>query len=189
MKKILLTALLSISLISAKAQLGVRVGGTLANISNNSNVSTDNTLGINFGAVFNIGSENLTFKPGIIFTQKGYEFSSFNTRMRINYLDIPLNVAYKVMDKIQIEAGPYIGYGLSARAHSGSNSSKVDFSSNGLSELDGGVNLGVSYFMKPQFQLGLGYNLGLLDIDNSSSGKITNNYLSLNLTYYLGSKD
>ncbi len=189
MKKIFLISLLSICLVNVKAQLGFRLGGTMANISNNSNVTTDNTFGMNFGAVFNIGSKNLTFKPGILFTQKGYEFSQYDTRLRINYLDVPLNLAYKFLDKIQVEAGPYLGYGLSARSHSGSNSRDVEFSDNGLSNFDGGVNLGVSYYLIPSMQLGLGYNLGLIDIDNSNSGEIRNRYLSLNLTYYLGKKE
>jgi len=65
----------------------------------------------------------------------------------------------------------------------------LTFSDNGLSKFDGGLNAGVAFYIKPQIQLGLTYNLGLLDIDNSSSGKITNNYLSLNLVYFLGSKN
>jgi len=191
MKKIFLSAILSFGLLNLNAQLGLRVGGTLANITNNSSISTENVFGLNLGVVYNMGQKALTFKPGVIFTQKGYgvKFGGNTSTVNLNYIDIPLNLAYTINNKLQFEAGPYIGYALSGKVKSGSNSQDLTFSDNGLSRFDGGLNAGVAFYIKPQIQLGLTYNLGLLDIDNSSSGKITNNYLSLNLVYFLGSKN
>jgi len=189
MKKIILTALLSVFCNVVNAQVGLRIGATFANMYNKENIETEFIPGFNLGTVFNLGTQKITFKPGVIFTQKGYklEISNFNYKLRINYIDIPLNVAIKLVDKVQFEVGPYIGYALNAN----NSTRKINFSEDEISRIDGGLNTGAYFYLKPNIQIGLSYNLGLVNINNGETikMKIMNYYFNFNVIYFLNSKD
>jgi hypothetical protein len=68
-------------------------------------------------------SKNLIFRPAISFTQKGINFSSYDYermiyKIRLSYLDIPLSVAWRFVDKekfkTELMLGGYCAFKLSA---------------------------------------------------------------------------
>jgi hypothetical protein len=91
-----------------------------------------NLSGLNAGAFAEFEFGKLSLQPGLYFTQKGFNSKtsiivpvpqggpsgSFNAtgRVRLNYLQLPVNVLYNIAvkpGKIFLGGGPYYGYALS----------------------------------------------------------------------------
>ena len=115
-----------------------------------------------------------------MFSGQGYSFKgSDGNLVALNYLNVPLMAKYYVVKGLSIEAGPQIGYLLSAKNESTNvkdSFKKVDFA----------ANLGVGYKLKNGINFGARYNFGLLNINNVSgdSGKFRNSVLQLSVGYF-----
>lgn len=128
MNKQLIPALLAggLALLAAPAQaqttfsIGPQVGLTVAGASN----ASPNTSTIHYRAGFEAGVQSivqfghLAVQPSLHFSQKGlnehygYDLYSRYTDYRLNYLTLPLNVAYSLRPDgqgLQVFAGPYVG--------------------------------------------------------------------------------
>jgi len=215
-KFFVITTLITFTL-SAQAQVkfGIKAGVNLANISQNyedsdDEINTKSRLALNLGVTVDYAiSEKVSFQSGLSFSGKGFAlnlkepYDGYETegvkgysRLALNYLEIPVNVAYKIKD-FQIYAGPYLAVGISGKSKYdysitydyGSESytfedegsydykpvfgevSAADFSddSEPFRALDYGLNLGVGYDVGPVV-LSLGYSLGLGNITPKYEG-------------------
>ena len=187
MKKATIITLLMVSVFAANAQIGIRGGATLSNLKfDDSSLTGKNLMGVNLGITNAFGSGNTRFKTGLIFVQKGFKVDLYDDDMkfRMIYIDIPLNVSVKITEKLIVEGGPYLGIGLFAYTKYQNERSGWEWFDDG-GRLEGGVNAGISYLIQPKLQLGLSYNLGLLNIDDS---ELSNRYANLTLTYLLSKK-
>ncbi len=138
MKKILISALVTVGLFAfglqgySQVSFGVKTGLNVNNISQdfaNSDMEYDTKMkaGFHFGPAVNIGfTDQLGLQTGLIFTSKGFsmdldEWSNddFDVdgyfRFRFNYLEIPLSVAFNI-EGFQVYAGPYVAIGIGGTA-------------------------------------------------------------------------
>ena len=109
---------------------------------------------------------------------------------RMNYLDIPMNLLYKVDlsgAKLLLQAGPNLGIGLNGKEKYDDEEEDIEFGSDDdqLKRLDLGLNLGVGAEIQ-QVQVALNYTLGLSNISNYDEADLKNNVLSLSVTYLFG---
>ena len=187
MKKLLLLvfAFVSFSAVS-NAQLGIKAGLNLANISVSSegdSFEPDSKIGFHFGVTYTtMINDNISFRPGALFSTKGYKFTfleeDFNTNL--SYLEIPLDFVYKT-GSLDIHAGPYLGLLMSAK--SGDEDIKE-----GLESLDYGLNVGLSYNINANIGVGVNYGLGLANIGKTEDGDDTttkNKVIGISVTYAL----
>jgi Outer membrane protein beta-barrel domain len=210
MKKVFLSlAFISAVSIASQAQMrfGVNAGATLANIkvkSDGAKLNYDSKIGFTVGGVAEMPiNKQISFRPGISFTQKGYNFNSdvagYKTKYTstFNYLEIPLNVTYKTnvgSGKIFVGAGPSFAYAVSGKTKTEVNgqkqTEKVKFGSGSeeVKAFDFGGNILAGYELSNGAYIGLNYNMGFSDINNDAAAKVKNNYFGVRLGFLFGGK-
>ncbi len=104
-------------------QAGLSVGSNLSS-ARNSESDTDPVIRPRAGIFFELPiSGRFTLRPSILYSSKGYFFERksngrkfFENNIRVDYLEIPVNVMVSVGDifggNLSISAGPYFAYGF-----------------------------------------------------------------------------
>jgi hypothetical protein len=199
MKKLLFFSFFLMCLHFSYAQnIGIRGG---LNFSNGTSKSDDFTLDTETLTGFQIGltlevpvGEKTYFNTALLYTTKGYKFSLFGAEFKapLTYLEIPLNIEYKeevggVL--IFAEAGPYIGFGLSAKVKTGNTTQDIDFGSENdeLKRVDAGLNFGGGIELD-KIRLGINYEVGLVNIENTEDAKTKLRNFSIFAAYIISTK-
>ena len=165
-------------------------------------------------ADFPLENENLFIQPGFLFSQIGVRVETSETRrylrterrydeiykVSLNYIQIPVNIVYKSGSRLLLNAGPYLGFGLGGKAteetsvfeegklvDNDKDTEKINMGSSSKDDFKGfdfGLGIGVGMQLNDKFQVGAGYNLGLVSIIDDLF--IKNRAFSITLTYVLG---
>lgn len=207
MKKIILSvaAIFAFGVVSAQeTKFGVKAGLNLANLTGDvENASTK--VGFNVGGFVEIKlSDKFVFQPELLFSAQGAksdysvdygagENEKFESTVKLNYLNIPLMAKYYVADKFSLEAGPQLGFLMSAKADTDytyndgdgfteSVSTSVDVKDS-FKSIDFGLNLGAGYDFSDNFSAGVRYNLGLSSISEDSNADVKNAVISVGVGY------
>lgn len=114
-------------------------------------------------------SDKASFQPELLYSGQGYVGE--DTKKKFNYINVPLLLKYYVAENISIEAGPQIGFLISAIERG--NDGNTDFEDQNI--IDFGVNLGLGYEFPSGIFFQGRYNLGLTNI-NGSDGADTFKY-------------
>lgn len=196
MKKLLLSALVVMLVVSANAQVrfGVKAGLNSANQSYSVDgmgalsVSADPIIGFHLGVIADMAtSEKFSFQPGLLFSQKGSKISDVKTT--VNYIDIPLNLMLKFGSsdnfKVLGFAGPSISYALGGKV--GDESITFGSEAGQMKRLDFGLGFGAGVQFS-SFQATLGYNMGFANLSNEDGYKVKNKVLSISIAYLFGGK-
>jgi hypothetical protein len=197
MKKVFLSALLLTGLAgTAQAQsnvsLGLKAGGTLSSFSGEQASNYKSIVGFHAGAFANIGFTRLfAFQPEIMYSRKGAKLSGADFTTHLDYVDVPL-VFHVNVDGLFFEAGPQVGFLVSAKNKAGSVSTDVKPTYN---TVDAGYVAGLGYQRKTGLGIGLRYNGGFTNVEKSyTAGNITvqnnirNSAFQLYLTYSLNGR-
>ena len=178
MKKVLLiTAIAVLGLKSVNAQeieFGIKGGLNLAQIKGVTNQGSDRITDFSLGFLTEIPiSEKFSFQPELLYSGQG-------SSTKLNYLNIPLMGKYYLTRGLSLEAGPQLGYLLSAK-NNGTNLKST------FHKFDFGVNFGLGFKLKNGFNFGARYNLGLSDINKTinTSCKHKNEVFQLTIGYNL----
>lgn len=196
MKKIILTvaALAAFGYTNAQdLKFGVKAGLNLANISENydgydSDFDSDYKMkiGAHVGGFVEIKfTEKWALQPEVLFSMQGakLEESSYDdgdgnvysseSTINLNYINVPVMVKFYPIPKLFVEAGPQVGFLISAKAKNEGNYTDGDTTVNvdetvdvkdGYKSIDFGVNVGVGYEFTDMIFANLRYNIGLSDI-------------------------
>lgn len=204
MKKTLLSLCLLMASFAAFAQLptfGVKGGVNFATLhatvdgfsgSGNSGSLTS----FNVGAFVDFKFGNVSLQPALNFTGKGGSSSvsfddeaSSNSKVKLYYLQVPVNVVYHVpavVGDFYFGAGPYLGMGVSGKAKDDSgNSENVKFGSgqDELKRTDAGLDAIVGFKFKSGFLINANYDWGLTNITNVDGIKLTNRVFGISVGY------
>jgi hypothetical protein len=177
---------------------GLRGGVNFQNINgkdeNGEKLKNDLLTGFNIGlnAEIPVGVD-FYFQPGLLYSLKGAKSEddilgqSFNTTLKISYLEIPLNFLYKPLlgtGHLLLGFGPYVAFGVGGEAtFDGGGSSlteKVKFKKTVSSSdpndvvyirpMDAGANLLAGYEFSNRFSFQLNTQLGLVKINPEYEG-------------------
>jgi hypothetical protein len=192
---------------TAHAQATFSVGprlGLNASTTHFTYIESSTHAGLEAGLTGSLQMGHFAVQPSVLFSQKGYHahgglisFDSpvtYDETVRLNYLALPLNLAYTLGQGgqgLQIFAGPYLGLLLGGNyqrqvhvagsyqggpAHETEYSGKVkaasvfsDVDNRYLQRLDAGLQAGIGYRMKG-WQVQAGYSLGLRNLAASYQG-------------------
>jgi len=210
MKKIIVTVAAVFAFGFANAQetkFGVKGGLNVANLTGDDDEDNSSKIGFNAGGFVEIKVSNkFAIQPELLFSTQGTkaEFSedlgngdsySADGKLNLSYLNIPVMAKYYVADKFSLEAGPQIGFLMSAKSKytetltqgnvTTTSSAEEDVKSD-FESVDFGVNFGAGYDFTENLSLGLRYNLGLSNVYKTESGdnfKNSNNVFSVSLGY------
>lgn len=129
-------------------------------------------LGINAGfyASFDI-FERLAFRPEIQFVQKGHRLKPFaptdqpGSKINLSYVQVPLILSVKIMEKLYTDIGPSFGYKVLMRSES--DHFLIENYMNQFSEdFEISVLGGLRYSISEKFDISLQYNQGISNITN-----------------------
>ncbi|MDO6760615.1 porin family protein [Tamlana sp. 2_MG-2023] len=162
MKKLLLVIAVvlfgTVNLHAQDFQFGIKGGLNFATITGDNTLKSDMVTAFHVGGMLEIPiSEKFSVQPEILFSGAGYSFEDNITAL--NYLDIPIIAKYYVTKGLSLEAGPQIGFLLSAKTED------LD-----VRDAYDNVNLslatGVGYKLDNGLHFGARYNFGLTSMYN-----------------------
>ena len=184
MKKVLFAAVAVFAFGAANAQevkFGAKAGLNLSNITGD---IEDNSmkLGFQVGGFAEIGiSEKFAIQPELLYSAQGTKYDGEgNAKTNLDYLNVPVMAKYYVAEGFSIEAGPQIGFLLSAKdKYDGGEDDIKDF----LNSTDFSFNFGAGYDVTENINLGLRYGLGLNDLNKEGEGSIKNSNFAFAVGY------
>jgi len=124
---------------------------------------------------------NLSIQPGLSLQGKGTKAFSLgldeefqdDDKISLMYLELPVNFVYYIpagSGNLFLGAGPYVGYGLSAKFSNEDESESGSFDKFNLSAFDAGLNFLGGYKLSNGFLINAGYGLGLTNMVNDTEG-------------------
>ncbi len=160
MKKLLFSLSLCMLLSAtamAQIRVGLKAGAMLSNtvvIDADSLPGSDAKISYLVGGFLNIPiNSKFSVQPELLYANKGGK--DYNR----HYINLPIMLQYKLIDKLKVEVGPELGYLF--RSYS-----EFSFDNNRSfdnKDLDVGINFGVSYDVLEKLNIGLRYNMGIID--------------------------
>lgn len=207
MKKVLLTAVAVFGFMTIQAQevkFGAKAGLNIATL-NGDVEDAKSLIGAHLGGFVEIKiNEKFAFQPELLYSMQGakseysesepgYSYSS-EEKYKLGYLNLPLMAKYFATEKLFIEAGPQIGFLMSAKndyketetfmGDTETFSGDVDIKDN-LKSIDFGLNFGLGYEFTQNVFASARYNVGLSDINDveGSNVKIQNGVFQFSIGY------
>jgi len=182
---IVLASLLMIGTATAqKVNFGIKGGLNVYNIHNSNGTNYDPVAGFHAGVLAHIHlSKRFALQPETFFSTNGANFKNgpFETKYNLGYIQVPVLLQYMILDGLRLQAGPQVGFLVSAKSKTGD--LKEDFK-NDVNSVDFGLATGASYLIpKTGFGFDARYNLGLSDINKNGSVKSTNRGFQLGVFY------
>lgn len=203
MKKLILFLVMTLFVISLNSQtnqtrateelwFGVKAGVNFASITGDDTDGLSSLTGFHVGAVVDIPvSESFSVQPELIYSAQGAEYSEsdgYNGKFKFDYLNIPIVAKLAVADGLFVEAGPQIGFLLSAKDEYdliGGGESGEDDIKEFVKGTDFAVALGLSYRMQSGLSFGARYNIGLSELpEDSDDGNWKNSVFQIYIGFY-----
>ncbi len=194
MKKtiISLTALFFMVTVNAQStRFGVK-GGLNASTLNSSpsNSSLQTKIGFNAGLLAHIHTSNETwaFQPEAYYSSEGAKSKSNNdSKLDLGYINVPVLVQYMFDNGFRLEAGPQVGFLVSAKSKLNNNSTDVK---NMMQSAVFSIPAGIGYLTSNGLGFDARYNFGISNIYKSSaSTKTRSNVFQFGIFYqFKGSK-
>jgi hypothetical protein len=169
---------------SATAQhnnFGIKGGLNYYTLIGDNTSGVDSKLGAHFGIISHIHLANQwALQPELIFSMQGAEFG--NAKLNLNYVNVPLLFQYMFDNGFRIQAGPQVGFLLSAKLE---DEDVKDL----FKTIDFGAAVGASYVHTPSgFGVDLRYNIGLSNINDGGPGDTQNKGIQFGVFYLFGHK-
>ena len=191
MKKLsILTAIILFGFTSVNAQdinFGAKAGVNFATITGDDVESFSSRTAFHVGFVAEIViSETFSFQPELLYSAQGADWDEgdgFEGTTKVDYLNVPLMAKFYVGEGFSLEAGPQVGFLLSAKDVE---EGEEDFDlKDYVKGIDFGVNVGVGYKMEGGLNFGARYNLGLSDAnDTEVDSKIKNSVIQAYVGFF-----
>ncbi|WP_456441474.1 porin family protein [Psychroserpens sp.] len=159
-------------------EFGVKGGLNFASISGDDIPESGIITDFHFGVMAELPiSDKFSFQPELLYSGQGYAID--RDIINLNYINVPLMAKYYLTKRLSVEAGPQIGFLISAKNES------VDIKDQ-VKSFDFGANLGVSYKLDSGLNFGARYNFGLSNINDISgfSNKNQNGVVQVSIGYF-----
>lgn len=192
-KVIMISAFVLLGLTTVKAQgviFGARAGVNFATITSDEFDSFDGRTSFHLGVVSEIPlGETFSFQPELLYSSQGSDYSDpgFTGTVKLDYLNLPLIAKYYVAENFSLEAGPQIGFLLSAKDEGEADGFDYDEDiKDFIKGIDFGINFGLGYKLENGLNFGARYNLGLTDVndDYEEGGTYKNSVLQAYLGFF-----
>jgi hypothetical protein len=184
----LITAILMTGTAMAQhVNIGIKGGLNVYNIYNN-NSSYDYKPGFHAGLLSHIHiAKHFGLQPEIVYSTQGaqYNFAGMNTKLNLDYINVPVLFQCMFGNGFRIQAGPQVGFLINAKSKT--NNVKSDFK-NDMETIDFGIGFGASYVHQSGWGIDGRYNFGLTDINKYGSANLTNRGFQLGLFFLFGHK-
>jgi hypothetical protein len=189
MKKIILAAIAVMAFSFANAQetrFGVKGGLNLTTFAGGNYWDAKSLVGFHVGGFAEIKIiERLSIQPEVLFSTQGAKLEDGldDFDAKLNYINIPVLAKFYVTKQFTVEAGPQLGFLVSAK-HESEDAKDL------YKSVDLGFNFGVGYNFTENVGVGLRYTVGLSNVGDYDSENFDgyldspkNSVLALSLAY------
>jgi len=187
MKKTILSfVIISLSTLGASAQVnfGLKAAMNISTLRGDDVEDVKSLIGANIGAFVNIPvSTMFSVQPEVLYSMEGAKEDGTDSKLMLNYVNIPLMLKYTDPSGFFGEFGPQIGFLTSAKAKEDGDTEDIKdfFKSTNFS-----VGIGAGFNFTPSVGVGLRYNLGLSNISEDSEADIKTGNFSIGIHYSFG---
>lgn len=161
MKRIILAAIAVMVFGFANAQktrFGVKGGLNLTTFAGGNYWDAKSLVGFQVGGFAEIKViERLSIQPEVLFSTQGAKLDDLDIDSKLNYINIPVLAKFYVTKQFTVEAGPQIGFLVSAK-------NDGHDAKDGFKSVDTGFNFGAGYNFTENVSVGLRYTVGLSNI-------------------------
>jgi long-subunit fatty acid transport protein len=205
MKKIILTAAAVFAFSFANAQdvkFGAKAGLNISSITGDNTEDVSSKIGFQVGGFAEIKiSDKFAIQPELLYSAQGAkskysevvpDLGTFTGKFtqKLAYLNIPVMAKYYVTEGFSLEAGPQLGFLLSAESEQtdsfeGDSVTETTDNKKDFNSTDFGFNLGAGYDVTENINLGLRYSIGLNNIVKENGSDSNSNS---NLAFAVGYK-
>lgn len=181
MKKLFLVGALALfGAMNAQVKYGAKAGLNIATL-NGDVEGLKSLVGFHVGGFAQIPlAAKFTFQPEVVYSAQGAKVDGGNGKFNLGYINVPLMFKYAIAEKFNVEAGPQIGFLVSAKAKEEGVS--VDIKDE-LNSVDFSIGLGASYDFTQNLSADVRYNAGVSNIAKESDSKIRNGVFQIGLGY------
>lgn len=171
---------LSFSLAHAQhTNFGIKAGYNSSNVQVRNGSDYNSKSGIHVGGLAHIHiSEHFAVQPELVFSCQGGE--SGNSKLKLNYINVPVLAQYMVNDGFRLQTGPQVGFLISAKNKVGDVEVDVD---DLFSSVDFSWVFGAGYIFSSGVGIDARYNLGLNDIREDNNVEVKNRVFQAGLFY------
>ena len=187
MKKLMLLAAVAVfGLSNVNAQevkFGVKAGVNFASLTGDDADGLDGKTGFHVGGVAVIGiSEKFAVQPELVYSSQGAKDTEegVDVDYNLDYINLPVLAKFTVAEGFSIEAGPQVGFLMSAKVKAEGESFDIK---DDLKGIDFGGAIGLGYKMDSGLNFAARYNLGLGNIADFDGGDLKNNVIQLSVGY------
>ncbi len=185
-KYVFITLVLAFVFSSSNAQdltFGAKAGANFATLGGDFD-NAETRTSIHLGGVLEVSiSDVFSVQPEILYSSQGAGSDlDDDDVLKLDYINIPILAKYYVVDNLSIEAGPQIGFLLSAEVEEGGDTEDIK---DITKSTDIGLNFGLGYKLDSGLNFGARYYFGsdINDIEEDSD-KITNSVFQLFVGYF-----
>jgi hypothetical protein len=149
-------------------KFGLKGGVNFATFSGKDVENVDSKTAFHVGVLAEIPLlDKFSLQPELLYSVQGIKENDDIAEFKLNYLQLPLIGKYYVTDEFSLEAGPQVGFLLSAKA-------KVEGEGEGdikddMNKTDFGLNFGLGYTLGNRLNVNARYNFGLSKIYNKDT--------------------
>ena len=191
MKKTIILATTFFLLIQAKAQnahFGIKAGLNASSLNYPDNSDMQTKIGFNAGLLAHIhtSSKMWAIQPELYYSSEGAKSkSNSNESLNLGYLNLPVLIQYMFDNGFRLEAGPQVGFLMSAKSKVGNISTDLK---NHMQSAVFSIPLGLGYLTTGGLGFDARYNFGISNINKSDMGpKEHSNVFQFDLFYQFSS--
>ena len=193
MKKIILSIAILITLSSnaQKINFGIKAGLNMSMLTGSKDQIMSSTNGFFAGTLLEFKIlEKIALQPELLFSAQGAKFESkdltFSTTRKMDYLILPIMVKYYIKSGLFVEAGPQVGFLLSANQDVENIITNISTSENikdATKDFDMAANVGIGYDILDKIVTQIRYCIGITNTSTLENTDIKNGVFQLSVGY------
>ena len=190
MKKVIMmaAAVFTVATVSAQTEAHFGIKGGLnaselhvTNNGGNAALKSDTRIGYHVGALAHIHkrASHWALQPEVMYSLEGAKNANDNFT-NLSYVNVPILVQYMFDNGFRIEAGPQLGFLVSAKSKVGSTKTDIKdfFKTTAFS-----IPAGVSYLTRSGLGFDARYSFGISDLSENSNSKLRGNNFQFGIFY------
>jgi len=190
MKKTIIFVATLFFMLNAKSQsahFGIKGGMNASSLNYEGNSDMQTKIGFNAGVLAHIhtGNEFWAFQPEAYYSSEGAKSkSNSNVKTDLGYLNVPVLVQYMFNNGFRLEAGPQVGFLMSAKSKVNDNSTDIK---NSMQSAVFSIPAGIGYLTSTGLGFDARYNFGISNINKSTGrAKTRSNVFQFDIFYQFG---
>ena len=184
-----MAALLMTSAASAqKVNFGIKGGLNLFTVETDPDMDLKSRTHFNAGLLAHIHlGPQFALQPELLYSGQGAESKTAENKQKLGYINVPINFQYMFDNGFRLQAGPQVGFLVSAESIVGNVETEVK---DQYKTVDFGITAGLGYVHSPTgFGVDARYNLGLTDITENKLNDHKNRGFQIGVFYLFNHKD